>query len=446
MAAARRKLSILILSFNGREHLETCLPAIAAQRDPGCDWELLLLDNGSRDGTARWVRDRHPWVRLVESPTNLGFAEGNNRLAAAASGDDLVLLNNDTLPEPLWLAALADASAAAAPDVAAIAGRLVDWQGERLDFGYGVRTFDGHAFQLDHRRPLATARVPASGEELPFACGANMLVRRRSFFDAGAFDPNFFAYLEDVDLGWRIWSGGERIVACGEAVVRHRASATSDRVGPFLRGSLFERNALLTAWKNLDDELWPKLMPAILLTFLARLEAIVVAGNPGADLLRRDPFTGRSVGGIGGIGGGGGRGGDGAEGSAQAWTDRLRRYGPTEFARRVTHRIARTLRQAVSGGRSFELRHPQAISHLRAQSLFLGLLDEAAAARAVVRARRKRSDHELCERFPLYLVPTYLGDQALFASPGFASLLPESPVLARAALSEVMEVAAESER
>ncbi len=143
MAAAKRKLSILVASWNGRSHLELCLPAVAAQRDPGCPWELLLLDNGSRDGTAEWVRERHPWVRLVESPANLGFAEANNRLAALAEGDDLVLLNNDTRPEPERLAALADAAAAAAPDVAAIAGRLVDWQAERLDFGYGLRTFDG---------------------------------------------------------------------------------------------------------------------------------------------------------------------------------------------------------------------------------------------------------------------------------------------------------------
>ena len=437
MAAAARKLSILVVSWNGREHLETCLPAVQAQRDPGCPWELLLLDNGSRDGTAAWVRSRHPWVRLIESPTNLGFAEANNRLAALAEGDDLVLLNNDTLPEPDWLAAFADAASSAAPDVAAIAGRLLDWEGERLDFGYGIRTFDGHAFQLDHRRPVAAARMPATGEELPFACGANMLVRRRSFLEAGGFDATFFAYLEDVDLGWRLWAGGERIVAAPAAVARHRASATSDRVGPFLRGSLFERNALLTAWKNLDDELWPKLMPAILVTFLARLETIVVAGNPGAaELLRHDPFTGQVV---------GRDGSGGAENRGQSWLDKWRRLGPAEFARRAWHWVSRRLRRIAAAG-GFAAAPPQALAHLRAASHFLGLLDGAAAARAAARRRRKRSERELCERFPLYLIPTYLGDEALFSSPGFTSLLPESPVLTRATLAEVMELPAEGRR
>jgi GT2 family glycosyltransferase len=437
MDRTRRKLSILVVSWNGKTHLETCLPAIQAQRDPGCAWELLLLDNGSRDGTAPWVRARHPWVRLTESPTNLGFAEANNRLAALASGDELLLLNNDTLPAPDWLAAMADASASAAPDVAAIAGRLLDWSGERLDFGYGIRTFDGHAFQLDHRRPVADARIPASGEELPFACGANMLVRRRSFLEAGGFDATYFAYLEDVDLGWRLWAGGERILATGEALVRHRASGTSDRVGPYLRGSLFERNALLTAWKNLDDELWPKLMPAILVTFLARIEAILVAGNPGAaELLRYDPFTGQVL----------ARGASTGEVVRdRSWVDQWRRLGPVEFVRRAAHWARRRLLRIVARG-GFELAHPQALAHLRAASHFFGLLDVAAAARAKALQRRKRSERELCERFPLYLIPTYLGDEALFASPGFASLLPDRPALARATLAEVMELPAEGRR
>ena len=437
MAVGQGKLSILVLSFNGRQHLDSCLSAVRAQRDPGCAWELLLLDNGSSDGTAGWVREHHPWVRLVESATNLGFAAGNNLLAAQAEGEALILLNDDTRPEPDWLAALADAAAAAAPDVAAISGRLIDWPGERLDFGYGVRTFDGHAFQLDFRRRLETARMPASGEELPFACGANMMVRRRSFLAAGGFDPSYFAYLEDVDLGWRLWAGGERIVACREAVVRHLSAATSDRVGPFVRGALFERNALLTAYKNLDDDLWPKLAPAILLTFLSRLETIVVAGNPGAaELLRRDPFTGRIT----------CRDAPGAAGVFDpSWLGKLRRHGPGEFARRAWGRIARRWRRILAGG-GFELSHPQALSHLRAMSLFLAVLDDAGAAREVARQRRRRSDRELCERFPLYLVPTYLGDEALFASPGFASLLPDSPALTRVPLAEVMELPARSGR
>ena len=163
------KVSVAILSWNGRVHLETCLEALAEQADPGVAWEILVLDNGSSDGTADWLARHHPGVRCVRSETNLGFCAGNNRLVEAAQGDAVALLNNDTRPEPDWLAALVDGLAGAPADVAAVSGKIVDWKGEKLDFGRGVMTFDGHAFQLDFRRPLAASRVPRAGEELFFA-------------------------------------------------------------------------------------------------------------------------------------------------------------------------------------------------------------------------------------------------------------------------------------
>ncbi|HWN43343.1 MAG TPA: glycosyltransferase, partial [Thermoanaerobaculia bacterium] len=134
-----KKVVVALLSWNGRHHLETCLSALAAQKDPGVEWEIVVLDNGSTDGTADWMRKTWPNVRLIASPVNLGFCAGNNRLAAEASdADALALLNNDTRPEPGWLAALVDALRSAPADVAAVSGKIVDWEGERLDFGRGV--------------------------------------------------------------------------------------------------------------------------------------------------------------------------------------------------------------------------------------------------------------------------------------------------------------------
>jgi GT2 family glycosyltransferase len=287
-----RKVSVAVVSWNGRSHLETCLQALAAQDAPGVDWEVLVLDNGSTDGTAEWLRrERPPRVRLIESRYNVGFCAGNNRLVAEAAGDAVALLNNDTRPRSDWLGALVEALGSAPADVAAVSGQIVDWEGGRLDFGRGVMTFDGHAFQLDFRRPLAAARLPAAGEELLFACGGNMLIRRASFLAAGGFDASFFAYLEDVDLGWRLWSGGERVIFAPGAVVHHRSSATSDLLGLYNRGFLFERNAFLTAYKNYEPGLWEQVMPALLLTFLSRTQAMLAA-NPGGTTLLLDPYAG----------------------------------------------------------------------------------------------------------------------------------------------------------
>ncbi|MEM7355538.1 MAG: glycosyltransferase, partial [Acidobacteriota bacterium] len=166
---SRRKVSVAILSWNGRQHLEICLPALREQDDPGYEFEVLVLDNGSGDGTGAWVREHHPEVRLIESPVNLGFCAGNNRLVEEAEGDLIVFLNNDTRPQPQWLGSLIQALAQAPDDVAAVSGQIVDWSGERLDFARGLLTFDGHAFQQDFGRSLGEVDVPAVGTELLFA-------------------------------------------------------------------------------------------------------------------------------------------------------------------------------------------------------------------------------------------------------------------------------------
>ncbi|MFL6196227.1 MAG: glycosyltransferase family 2 protein [Thermoanaerobaculia bacterium] len=443
--SALRKVTVAILSWNGRHHLEACLAALAAQEDPGVDWEILVLDNGSTDGTAAWMREHHGRdrrVRLIESPVNLGFCAGNNRLAAEADGDALALLNNDTRPRPGWLGSLVEALGSAPADVAAVSGEIVDWAGERLDFGRGVMTFDGHAFQLDFRRPLATARVPAAGEELAFACGGNLLVRRSSFLESGGFDESYFAYLEDVDLGWRLWSGGERIVFAPGAVVHHRSSATSDLLGLYNRGFLFERNAFLTAYKNYEPGLWEKVMPAVMLTLTSRTQALLLA-NPGMETLSIDPYDGYIA----------NTAANTAPGSApqpppssaglppattwEGFKVRWQGYGPRDFLRRGLRKLGGAPPPSPGGPR---LADERTIAQFRALHWLLGHLDTAAESRAAVQRRRKRPDREIFERFPAYVVPTYPGDQALFASRGFEAWLPAELPVVRAAIGEIMEV------
>jgi GT2 family glycosyltransferase len=497
---APRQVSVAILSWNGRQHLETCLEALSIQHDPGVEWEVLVLDNGSTDGTGAWLRARYPEglltprvapgsepasppasalppsalppalapppppVRVLASPVNLGFCAGNNRLVAAASGDAVAFLNNDTRPARGWLAALVRALAAAPADVAAVSGKIVDWDGERLDFGRGVMTFDGHAFQLDYRRPLRSARVPERGAELLFACGGNMLIRRASFLDAGGFDESYFAYLEDVDLGWRLWSGGERVTFEPDAVVHHRSNATSDLLGLYNRGFLFERNAFLTAYKNYEPGLWEKVMPALLLTFLSRTQTMLADNNPGGGSLRIDPYAGW-------IANTAAPAVEPAAATAIAMATapaagaprsllspavikrKWREHGARELCRRAARKLRAELRAALGAGRdggrgraeAAAARAPiltdeRTVAQLRALSYLLSHLEAAAAARAAVQRRRRRSDRDIFARFPLYLVPTYPGDLALFTSRGFAAWLPAELPLARQTLDEMMEL------
>ncbi len=448
MSRSINKVSVAILSWNGRHHLETCLAALKNQHDPGVSWDIFVLDNGSSDGTIDWLAREYPQVHRLASANNLGFCAGNNRLvdAARASGSDAIaLLNNDTRPRPDWLAALVAALREAPEDVAAVSGKIVDWDGERLDFARGLMTFDGHAFQLDFRRPLGRAREPQAGEELPFACGGNLLIRTESFLRAGGFDEAYFAYLEDVDLGWRIWSGGERVTFARDAVVHHRSSATSDLLGLFNRGFLFERNAYLTAYKNYEEGLWQRMMPAVLLTFLSRTQTMLVHNNPDGSSLGIDPYAGwiadtapRE------------RGGPQEPHAApsapprETLAEKFRRHrahGPRESMKRALLKLASKLGPleppAPAGPR---LTDERTIAQFRTAAYLLGHLDEAAKKRAAIQLRRKRSDREIFERFPLYVVPTYPGDFELFASEGWNAWLPNDVPIMRATLGEILEV------
>jgi GT2 family glycosyltransferase len=433
-------VTVALLSWNGRRHLESCLDALDRQLDPGISWEIAILDNGSTDGTWEWLerewpRDRRLGatgsgrIRMLRSETNLGFCAGNNLLVEATEADAVVFLNNDTRPEPDWLGSITAALAGAAPDVAAVSGLIVDWEGERLDFAEGVMTFDGHAFQRHYHRALREVELPAEGSELLFACGGNMAVRRSSFLEAGRFDDRYFAYLEDVDLGWRLGSGGERVVLARHARVHHRSLATSEMLGTWNRGYLFERNAFLTAYKNYDSRLWPHLMPAVILTLLARTQALLVQNNAGGEELATDPYAPPAI-------------AKPAEHSSSL-LDRIRRRGLTASLKGAARRARRSAAEWLEPGprpRKVRLDDPRSLAQLQAVSNLLGGLGPSAAARERVQARRRRADGEIFARFPLLLVPTYPGDEALFADPGFRAWLPREVALEERTLGELMSL------
>ena len=200
---------------------------------------IAVVDNGSTDGSAVAIASRYPDARLFVLDENRGFTGGIAAALKASTARNVIFLNNDAVPEPGWLAALTRAIDDAPDDVMSVAGKIIDLEGKRIDFIGGVMTFDGHAFQNGFRFPLGSAKEPAAGAELLFACGGNMISRRAPLVELGGFDDDYFAYLEDVDFGWRSWIAGYRVLYEPRAVVRHASSATSDRIG-----SLRARRAL----------------------------------------------------------------------------------------------------------------------------------------------------------------------------------------------------------
>jgi GT2 family glycosyltransferase len=376
---------IIIVNWNNRAETLECVAAVEAQLADVSGASITVVDNGSTDGSATAVAAHHPGVKLFALPENRGFTGG---LAAALAGSvatNVIFLNNDAVPEPGWLATLVHAIDEAPEDVVSVGGKIVDPTGTKIDFIGGVLTFDGHAFQEGFRYPVGSRHEPAAGDEILFACGGNMISRRAPLVELGAFDDDFFAYLEDVDFGWRTWIAGHRVLFEPRALVRHASSTTSKRLGDFERGVLFERNALQTAIKNYEN--LAEAGASVFFTYLHRLHHYATTRNADSHELQR-PFGSRP----------------------RAASRRL------QFVRRITRR---PFLVAIDD--------PLTTMQFRAFDWIVKHESRLAEKRADVQRRRRRSDREIFERFPLHFVPTYPGDDALMKSALFRLLRPGLP-------------------
>ncbi|MBE2201692.1 MAG: glycosyltransferase family 2 protein [Anaerolinea sp.] len=249
--------SIIIVNWNGRSWLETCLPAL---QDQTCqDFEIVVVDNGSADDSAVWLARHWPQVRLLTQSRNTGFAPANNVGIQATTTPYVVTLNNDTIVSPTWLAEMV--TAMSEPDVGMVAACIVQWSQPHLLDSAGIEVDRaGIAWQRGWNQTVATATTPA---DVFGPSAAAALYRRAMLDDIGLFDDDYFAYYEDVDLAWRAQQAGWRCRYAPAAQVQHWHSATAAAM-PARKLYLISRNKIWTLLKNYAvASLWTAL-PAIL--------------------------------------------------------------------------------------------------------------------------------------------------------------------------------------
>jgi GT2 family glycosyltransferase len=256
-------VSIILVNWNGIDHLPPCLDSIAALDYPAHLVETILIDNASTDGSQALLSSIYPWVTVLQQQENLGFAPAVNLGVAAATTPYVAFVNNDMRLDPQWLRALA-ARLDSANGVHCVAGTILNWEGTHLDFGSGAVNFHGFGEQPNSGQLIEEATI-VDGSTQPFACGGSMLVDRQMFLDLGGFDPKFFAYFEDVDFGIRLQVAGYRTVLAADARSFHRHHGTSARFRWHERMVLLERNALRILIKNVSDEHLPRLLAGALL-------------------------------------------------------------------------------------------------------------------------------------------------------------------------------------
>jgi len=269
----RPVISVIVLNWNGRAHLEGCLSSLWAQTYQ--DFEIIMVDNGSQDGSVSFVRKRFPEVRVVAIKENLGFAGGNNAGMAVARGELIALLNNDTVADPGWLAALRRATQEQA-EYGMWASKVVLFdQPEILDSASDGLTVAGVPFKRGYLQPAILYNEP---QEVFGPSGAAALYRRCVLEEVGGLDEDFFLIHEDVDLALRARLRGYRCWYVPEAVVRHKVHAS---LGYMSREYVFygQRNLEYLFLKNLPFSLLLRCLPAHLLFDLFAFGHFVLRGH-----------------------------------------------------------------------------------------------------------------------------------------------------------------------
>ena len=242
-----KTITAAVLSYDGRHLLEGLLPTLAAQTVE--DLKIVVVDNGSSDGTVDWLAESWPEVSVVALADNVGVTAALNECVRAARSSDMIaLLNNDTELEPNCLEILAGALLAH-PEAGSAAPKLVDFYDRSVLDGAGDGfIWRGSATRRGHGEP---DRGQYDEEEFVFgACGGAALYRAEAFEIVGEFDENYFAFYEDVDWNLRAQVAGLRCRYVPRAVVYHMGSATIGKgLGDFTQYHLW-RNAV---WLVLKD-------------------------------------------------------------------------------------------------------------------------------------------------------------------------------------------------
>jgi len=231
-------VSVVVLTCNGRGHLEECLGSLLEQTWP--ELEIILVDNGSRDGSAAFARERFgDRVRVLELEKNLGYTGGNNRGIAIARGEYVCLLNDDTRAAPGWVEELLK--------VMTLRGRCGLAASKILSY-YDHEVIDnvGHVIYRDGtfrgRGRLEKDRGQYDRvEEILSPSGCAMMLRKSALDEAGGFDEDFYIYGDDAELSLRLRLAGWEAWTAPAAVVYHKYSASTGAYSP-LKAFLVERN------------------------------------------------------------------------------------------------------------------------------------------------------------------------------------------------------------
>lgn len=262
-------VSVVIVSFNSKDDLSECLPSLFGQGYPEC--EVIVVDNASTDGTPDFVENSFPLIKVIRNENNCGCAKGYNIGISQSRGKYVVLLNPDTVVEREWLRELVrvmetDESIAACQSRVLLYGRpdTINTQGNDvnyLGFAWCRKYGEKNSQDREIQQTLGLS-----------VCSA--ILRRDATEKAGLFDEDFFMYLDDTDLGLRLYLQGYKIVCNPASIVYHKYTFKPSKAKMYY----LERNRLVMLLKVYDKATLLKILPIFVFMELGLLGLSVFQG------------------------------------------------------------------------------------------------------------------------------------------------------------------------
>lgn len=244
-------VSVLILTWEGLPLVKECVAEVIAQISQwNVPHEVILIDNGSTDGTVAYVRDEWPDVKVVALDKNYGFGVANNKAVQQTQYDVLLFLNNDLVLEEGFIEPMLDA--VRRDNVFAVAPKILRW--DKITIDDGLRYADFYSGLFDVKLDTDQTKIDLP-HYVTFFCGACFVCKKDLFLAMGGFDALYTPYAwEDLDLGYRAWKRGLTVVYEPKAIAYHKREATTRSLfSQFFFITLMWRNKFIFMWKNLTD-------------------------------------------------------------------------------------------------------------------------------------------------------------------------------------------------
>jgi GT2 family glycosyltransferase len=210
-------VSIIIVNHNGKLHLDKCLGSL--KNTLYSNFEVLVVDNSSTDGSVDLVKQKYPAIKLIELKKNVGYASSNNLAAREAKGDFYIFLNNDTVVTKTWLSELVKSLTDNHNGKVAMAQSLLLRQDGEIDSS-------GDYIDRFGRPYSSKLKNPPQGRKILSARAACMITKKEIFWELSGFEDDFFASFEDVHLGWKAWISGYEVILASNSIVYHSAGQT----------------------------------------------------------------------------------------------------------------------------------------------------------------------------------------------------------------------------